>query len=121
VAAITSDAGVTAYHAVQNAAQVKNVNQNRKPWLINISLQVKSGDKVLIFGIGGLGHLAVQYAKHFGATGAINILLSVSLLSVLQCTPAISSPLHGNLRWSSVLLRRLTFLNSRTRQLPDSR
>ncbi|KAJ6580706.1 hypothetical protein B0H19DRAFT_930641 [Mycena capillaripes] len=50
VAAIASDAGLTAYHAVQNAAQVK------------------PGDKVLIFGTGGLGHLAVQYAKHFGAT-----------------------------------------------------
>ncbi|KAJ6543791.1 hypothetical protein DFH09DRAFT_1249330 [Mycena vulgaris] len=50
VAAIASDAGVTAYHAVQHSAKVKN------------------GDKVLIFGIGGLGHLAVQYAKHFGAT-----------------------------------------------------
>ncbi|KAJ7611197.1 hypothetical protein FB45DRAFT_320395 [Roridomyces roridus] len=50
LAAIASDAGVTAYHAVQHAAQVKK------------------GDKVLIFGIGGLGHLAVQYAKHFGAT-----------------------------------------------------
>ncbi|KAJ7472105.1 hypothetical protein FB451DRAFT_1090298 [Mycena latifolia] len=50
VAAIASDAGVTAYHAVQHAAKVKQ------------------GDKVLIFGIGGLGHLAVQYAKHFGAT-----------------------------------------------------
>ncbi|KAJ7828001.1 hypothetical protein B0H13DRAFT_1656560 [Mycena leptocephala] len=50
VAAIASDAGVTAYHAVQNAAKIK------------------PGDKVLIFGIGGLGHLAVQYAKHFGAT-----------------------------------------------------
>ncbi|KAJ7679495.1 chaperonin 10-like protein [Mycena polygramma] len=50
VAAIASDAGVTAYNAVQNAAKVKN------------------GDKVLIFGVGGLGHLAVQYAKHFGAT-----------------------------------------------------
>ncbi|KAJ7764922.1 chaperonin 10-like protein [Mycena metata] len=50
VAAIASDAGVTAYHAVQNAANVK------------------PGDKVLIFGIGGLGHLGVQYAKHFGAT-----------------------------------------------------
>ncbi|KAJ7472031.1 chaperonin 10-like protein [Mycena latifolia] len=50
VAAIASDAGVTAYHAVQHAAKVKR------------------GDKVLIFGIGGLGHLAVQYAKHFGAT-----------------------------------------------------
>ncbi|KAJ7659980.1 hypothetical protein B0H17DRAFT_1095640 [Mycena rosella] len=50
VAAIASDAGVTAYHAVQNAAEVK------------------PGDKVLIFGIGGLGHLAVQYAKHLGAT-----------------------------------------------------
>ncbi|KAJ7139987.1 hypothetical protein C8R43DRAFT_1089263 [Mycena crocata] len=50
VAAIASDAGVTAYHAVQNAANVKR------------------GDKVLIFGIGGLGHLAVQYAKYFGAT-----------------------------------------------------
>ncbi|KAJ7602761.1 hypothetical protein FB45DRAFT_219204 [Roridomyces roridus] len=50
VAAIASDAGVTAYHAVQHAAQVK------------------PGDKVLIYGVGGLGHLAVQYAKHFGAT-----------------------------------------------------
>ncbi|KAJ7186971.1 hypothetical protein C8R46DRAFT_1058472 [Mycena filopes] len=50
VAAIASDAGVTAYHAIQNGAKVK------------------PGDKVLIFGIGGLGHLAVQYAKHFGAT-----------------------------------------------------
>ncbi|KAJ7485078.1 hypothetical protein B0H11DRAFT_1806390 [Mycena galericulata] len=50
VAAIASDAGVTAYHAVQHAAKVK------------------PGDKVLVFGIGGLGHLAVQYAKHFGAT-----------------------------------------------------
>ncbi|KAJ7745589.1 hypothetical protein DFH07DRAFT_869662 [Mycena maculata] len=50
VAAIASDAGVTAYHAVQHAAKVKR------------------GDKVLIFGVGGLGHLAVQYAKHFGAT-----------------------------------------------------
>ncbi|KAJ6632409.1 chaperonin 10-like protein [Mycena sp. CBHHK59/15] len=49
-AAIASDAGITAYHAVQHAAKVKR------------------GDKVLIFGIGGLGHLAVQYAKYFGAT-----------------------------------------------------
>ncbi|KAJ6448741.1 hypothetical protein C8R47DRAFT_999248, partial [Mycena vitilis] len=48
VAAIASDAGVTAYNAVQNAAKVKK------------------GDKVLIFGIGGLGHMAVQYAKYFG-------------------------------------------------------
>ncbi|KAJ6516876.1 chaperonin 10-like protein [Mycena vitilis] len=50
VAAIASDAGITAYHAVQKAANVK------------------PGDKVLIFGAGGVGHLAVQYAKHFGAT-----------------------------------------------------
>ncbi|KAJ7187020.1 chaperonin 10-like protein [Mycena filopes] len=50
VAAIASDAGITAYHAVHDTAKVK------------------PGDKVLIFGIGGLGHLAVQYAKHFGAT-----------------------------------------------------
>ncbi|KAJ7910862.1 chaperonin 10-like protein [Mycena leptocephala] len=50
VAAVASDAGVTTYHAVQQAAQVK------------------PGDKVLIFGIGGLGHLALQYAIHFGAT-----------------------------------------------------
>ncbi|KAJ7925498.1 chaperonin 10-like protein [Mycena leptocephala] len=51
VAAVASDAGVTAYHAVENAPKVKK------------------GDKVLIFGIGGLGHLGLQYAKHFGATG----------------------------------------------------
>ncbi|KAJ7152930.1 chaperonin 10-like protein [Mycena filopes] len=50
VAAFASDAGVTAYHAIQSTAKVK------------------PGDKVLIFGIGGLGHLSVQYAKHFGAT-----------------------------------------------------
>ncbi|KAJ7190429.1 hypothetical protein GGX14DRAFT_382172 [Mycena pura] len=50
VAAIASDAGVTTYRAVQRSAQVKE------------------GDKVLIFGIGGLGHLALQYAVHFGAT-----------------------------------------------------
>ncbi|KAJ6471918.1 chaperonin 10-like protein [Mycena sanguinolenta] len=50
VAAIATDAGVTTYHAVKYAAEVKQ------------------GDKVLIFGIGGLGHLALQYAKHFGAT-----------------------------------------------------
>ncbi|KAJ7359852.1 hypothetical protein DFH08DRAFT_686208, partial [Mycena albidolilacea] len=50
VAAIASDVGMTAYHAVQNAANVKR------------------GDKVLIFGAGGVGHLALQYAKHFGAT-----------------------------------------------------
>ncbi|KAJ7134062.1 hypothetical protein C8R43DRAFT_956369 [Mycena crocata] len=43
VAAIVSNAGVTAYHVVQNAANVK------------------PGDKVLILGVGGLGHLAVQY------------------------------------------------------------
>jgi propanol-preferring alcohol dehydrogenase len=28
----------------------------------------------LIFGIGGLGHLALQYAVHFGATGTLNFL-----------------------------------------------
>ncbi|KAJ7156301.1 chaperonin 10-like protein [Mycena filopes] len=50
VAAIASDAGTTAYHAVRDTAGVK------------------PGDKVLVFGVGGLGHLAVQYAKHFGAT-----------------------------------------------------
>ncbi|KAJ7615874.1 hypothetical protein FB45DRAFT_757693 [Roridomyces roridus] len=50
VAAIACDAGVTAYNAVQHAAQVRK------------------GDKILIFGIGGLGHLAVQYARYFGAT-----------------------------------------------------
>ncbi|KAF7371188.1 alcohol dehydrogenase [Mycena sanguinolenta] len=50
VAAVATDAGVTTYHAVKFAAEVKK------------------GDKVLIFGIGGLGHLALQYAKHFGAT-----------------------------------------------------
>ncbi|KAJ6471145.1 GroES-like protein [Mycena vitilis] len=49
-AAVASDAGVTAYNAVKHAAGVTR------------------GSKVLIFGIGGLGHLAVQFAKHLGAT-----------------------------------------------------
>ncbi|KAK7681693.1 hypothetical protein QCA50_015040 [Cerrena zonata] len=52
-AAIASDAGVTAFNAVKVAAGLGQGGQ---------------GKKVLIFGIGGLGHLAVQYAKHFGAT-----------------------------------------------------
>ena len=30
----------------------------------------KAGDKVLIIGVGGLGHLAVQYARLQGAEGA---------------------------------------------------
>ncbi|KAJ7611190.1 hypothetical protein FB45DRAFT_1119792 [Roridomyces roridus] len=34
----------------------------------DLLVPVKPGDKVLIDGVGGLGHLAVQYAKHFGAT-----------------------------------------------------
>ncbi|KAF8210909.1 hypothetical protein K438DRAFT_1752662 [Mycena galopus ATCC 62051] len=50
VAAVATDAGVTTYRAVKYTAQPK------------------TGDKILIFGIGGLGHLALQYAKHFGAT-----------------------------------------------------
>ncbi|KAJ7611414.1 hypothetical protein DFH06DRAFT_1016065 [Mycena polygramma] len=49
-AAVASDAGVTAYNAVKHTAGVTK------------------GTKVLIFGIGGLGHLAVQFAKHLGAT-----------------------------------------------------
>ncbi|KAJ7577394.1 GroES-like protein [Mycena floridula] len=52
VAAIAADAGVTALNAVHNTAGIKH----------------GTNFKVLIFGIGGLGHLAVQYAKHFGAT-----------------------------------------------------
>ncbi|KAH9947276.1 GroES-like protein [Amylocystis lapponica] len=48
-AAVMADAGVTAYRAVHRTAQVKK------------------GEKVLVIGIGGLGHLAIQIAKHFGA------------------------------------------------------
>ncbi|KAF7350736.1 alcohol dehydrogenase [Mycena sanguinolenta] len=49
-AAAASDAGTTAYNAVKHTAGVTK------------------GMKVLIFGAGGLGHLAVQFAKHLGAT-----------------------------------------------------
>ncbi|KAJ7596378.1 GroES-like protein [Mycena floridula] len=52
IAAMAADAGVTAFNAVHNTAGIKQ----------------GTNFKVLIFGIGGLGHLAVQYAKHFGAT-----------------------------------------------------
>ncbi|KAF9032130.1 GroES-like protein [Hymenopellis radicata] len=49
-AAMASDAGTTAYHAVHDVAGEG------------------TNFKVLIFGIGGLGHLGLQYAKHYGAT-----------------------------------------------------
>ncbi|HLJ87825.1 MAG TPA: zinc-dependent alcohol dehydrogenase [Candidatus Angelobacter sp.] len=42
-------AGVTVYRAVKNAA-------------------IKPGQRVAVFGVGGLGHLAVQIAKAFGAS-----------------------------------------------------
>ncbi|KAF8915741.1 GroES-like protein [Mucidula mucida] len=51
-AAIAGDAATTAYHAVYDSAGIKE----------------GTNFKVLIFGIGGLGHLALQYAKHYGAT-----------------------------------------------------
>ncbi|KAI4527644.1 GroES-like protein [Schizophyllum commune Loenen D] len=49
LAAIAADAGTTAYNVVVNTGQVK------------------ASDKVLIIGVGGLGHLAVQYARLQGA------------------------------------------------------
>ncbi|KAF5350811.1 hypothetical protein D9758_010404 [Tetrapyrgos nigripes] len=52
VAAIAADAGITAYDAVANRA----------------GLGPGTNAKVLMFGIGGVGHLGLQYAKHFGAT-----------------------------------------------------
>jgi hypothetical protein len=89
--------------------------------LINM-LQVKSGDKVLIFGCGGLGHLAVQYAKHFGATGAHAILCHDRNLSrPLQFTSATSSLLPGSWRWSWARRRYSTSLILPTRQLRASR
>ncbi|KAL0575144.1 hypothetical protein V5O48_006821 [Marasmius crinis-equi] len=51
-AAIASDAGITAHHAVHETAGIKH----------------GSNARVLIFGIGGVGHLALQYAKYYGAT-----------------------------------------------------
>ncbi|KAI0671482.1 N-benzyl-3-pyrrolidinol dehydrogenase [Trametes maxima] len=52
VAAVASDALLTAYNAVHNLAQLGPGTTKR----------------VLIYGIGGLGHLAVQLAKSYGAT-----------------------------------------------------
>ncbi|KAF8896959.1 chaperonin 10-like protein [Mucidula mucida] len=51
-ASMASDAATTAYHAVHDVAGIKE----------------GTNFKVLIFGIGGLGHLGLQYAKHYGAT-----------------------------------------------------
>ncbi|KAH9858847.1 GroES-like protein [Lenzites betulinus] len=50
VATVATDSLTTVFNAVNNNAQVKQ------------------GDRVLIYGAGGLGHQAVQLAKHLGAT-----------------------------------------------------
>ncbi|KAH9858854.1 GroES-like protein [Lenzites betulinus] len=50
IAALAADSLTTAYNAVANAGQVS------------------PGDRVLIYGVGGLGHQALQVAKHLGAT-----------------------------------------------------
>ncbi|KAI0823372.1 GroES-like protein [Trametes gibbosa] len=50
IATVATDSLTTAYSAVHNAGQVTQ------------------GDRVLIYGVGGLGHQAVQVAKHLGAT-----------------------------------------------------
>ena len=48
-------AGVTAYHACKDAG-------------------IRTGQRVAIFGVGGVGHLALQLAKHFGAeTTAVDL------------------------------------------------
>ncbi|KAI0359993.1 N-benzyl-3-pyrrolidinol dehydrogenase [Trametes cingulata] len=52
VAAVASDALLTAYTAVHEIAQLGPGTTKR----------------VLIYGVGGLGHLAVQLAKYYGAT-----------------------------------------------------
>ncbi|KAF5374221.1 hypothetical protein D9758_004662 [Tetrapyrgos nigripes] len=60
--AIAADARVTAHDAVANRAGVSSSSVD--PWFTYHGTNAK----VLIFGIGGLGHLTVQYARHFGAT-----------------------------------------------------
>lgn len=50
IAALASDSLITVFKAVNNVAQVT------------------TGDRVLIYGAGGLGHQAVQLALHLGAT-----------------------------------------------------
>jgi D-arabinose 1-dehydrogenase-like Zn-dependent alcohol dehydrogenase len=64
-AAIMADAGTTAYKAVtHNVCPLLSLYCN-----LNLTwLQVKAGDRVLIYGVGGLGLYAVQFAKHVGAT-----------------------------------------------------
>jgi alcohol dehydrogenase, propanol-preferring len=71
VAAIACDAGVTAFNAVYNVAGVSLISLARGRIDKMLPGQIKKGTNftVLIFGVGGLGHLAVQYAKHFGAKG----------------------------------------------------
>ncbi|KAH9858849.1 GroES-like protein [Lenzites betulinus] len=50
IATVATDSLTTVFNAVNNNAQVAQ------------------GDRVLIYGVGGLGHQAVQLAKHLGAT-----------------------------------------------------
>jgi propanol-preferring alcohol dehydrogenase len=60
-----ADAGTTAYKAVtHNVCSLLSLDCVVNPPCV----QVKAGDRVLIYGVGGLGFLAVQFAKHVGAT-----------------------------------------------------
>ncbi|KAI0363860.1 GroES-like protein [Pilatotrama ljubarskyi] len=52
IAAVASDSLITAYNAVYNVAGLR-------PW---------TKKRVLIYGVGGVGHQALQLAKHYGAT-----------------------------------------------------
>ncbi|KAJ7247440.1 chaperonin 10-like protein [Mycena haematopus] len=74
LAAVAADAGINAYKFVVHSAQVDGSRKRT----------------VLVIGVGGLGHQAVQIAAHFGATG---VLLAIDSLSpdldnlVYACDP----------------------------------